>query len=917
MSGPAAAGPSADRPFVEEVRDALAHLHDPHYLQKHPLVRWLGSRAPGQAVSGKLLRRTLVEAIEALDPGSAAPAAAPARRRHELMRLRYLEGLDIPAVYQKLAIGRSLYFREHGLALAALAAFLHDRPAGGSRIAELVPLPARAAPALEPTGTLPVYLTSFVGRQAEMADVVRLLGRTRLLTLSGAGGCGKTRLAVHAAATLAGAYPAGAWFVDLAPLADPALVPQAALAALGLREPPGRTPVAAIADYLGGRAALLVLDNCEHLVGACAHLTEALLRSCARLRVLATSREPLGAAGEAVYPVPPLAVPGASGGTEALAACASVRLFVERARAVRPDFVLDGATAPAVAEICRRLDGLPLALELAAAWVRTLSVGEIAVRLGDAVGLLTLGGRTVPARHRTLRAALDWSHELLTDAERTLLRRLSVFAGGCTLEAAGAVWAGAEGKGSAIASLTREPRHPVTDTVLEALDGLVAKSLLRARPDGRYGLLEPVRQYAAEKLLATGEAAAVRDCHRDYYLALAEQAAGAAPGPIGRAQAGNRSPDRAQVDGAWLERLHAEHDNLRTALGWCVERGDAEPGLRLVAALGDFWHALALNREGSAWARAVLALPRPSGASKALADALVVPAGLAWWLDALEAPDAIRGAVQESLAIGRELDDPAIVVRALRLLGQVQADPEETRRLFAGALEEAQRSGLIRDALWSRQGLACATFRAGDLAAARAMYEENLRLAGAMDEEDVPMARAQGYLREIGASLEWLGNIALKEGDAVAAEPLYREALAAFLRAPDRFGETHALQGLGLCARAQGEEARARALLTECLQLQRAIDDWQWLDGTLEGLAGLGDPVDAAGAARAIRLAGAASAIRRRFSTPSTPGERGWVERWLTPARDLLGVAASAAAWAEGGAMTPEHAIAYALSHEA
>jgi predicted ATPase len=269
--------------------------------------------------------------------------------------------------------------------------------------------------------------------------------------------------------------------------------------------------------------------------------------------------------------------------------------------------------------------------------MRTLPVEDIAARLGDQIGLLTLGGRTVPARHRTLRAALDWSHELLTSAERALLRRLSVFAGGCALAAAEAVCAGTEGPDAALAGPTPDPRHPVPDTVLDALDGLVAKSLVRTHPHGRYGLLEPVRQYAAEKLLASGEVAAVRDRHRDYYVALAEQAAETAPGPIGRARVGARAPDGAHGDGAWLRRLRAEHDNLRTALGWCVERGDAERGLRLVAALGDFWHALALNREGSTWARAILALPRPPGASETLADALGAGGSACWPGEALAA----------------------------------------------------------------------------------------------------------------------------------------------------------------------------------------------------------------------------------------------------------------------------------------
>src|SRR5262245_27401277 len=371
---------------------------------------------------------------------------------------------------------------------------------------------------------LPLQLTSFVGRARALAAVHDLLGRARLLTLTGAGGCGKTRLALQAAAEAVDAHPDGVWFVDLAPLADAALLPAAVLAALGLQETPGRPAMAALVEHLRLRGLLLVVDNCEHLVDACARLVDALLRACPRLAVLATSREMLSVPGEAAWRVPSLALPDAWAPTPAaddLARYEAIALFVERARLVQSDFVLAAANADAVRQVCGRLDGIPLALELAAARVRVLPVEQIAARLDDRFRLLTGGSRTALRRQQTLKALVDWSYDLLSGAERAVLRRLAVFSGGWALGAGEAVCADDPGAGpsDAVADVDRAE-------VLDVLTALVDKSLVQAEPragEERYRLLETIRQYAEDKLLDAGEAAAVRARHRDWCLALAER----------------------------------------------------------------------------------------------------------------------------------------------------------------------------------------------------------------------------------------------------------------------------------------------------------------------------------------------------------------------------------------------------------
>jgi non-specific serine/threonine protein kinase len=434
------------------------------------------------------------------------------------------------------------------------------------------PLPAPP----EPRGNLPVQPTSFIGREREQADVLALLDRAPLVTLTGAGGCGKTRLALTVAGSLLPEYPDGVWLVELAALVDPILVPQTVARVLGLQEQPGRTPLEMLTSYLKHRRLLLVVDNCEHLVGACADLAATLLRSCPQLRLLATSREALEVAGEALYRAPSLSMPDLAQlpSPDRLTQYEAVQLFLERAQARRADFTLTARNAQAVAQVCVRLDGMPLAIELAAARIGVLPVESIAARLDDRFRLLTGGPRTTLPRQQTLRATLDWSHDLLSRPEQALLRRLAVFAGGWTLEAAESVCAG---------------DVVVEGEILDLLSALVNKSLVQAEgadSHHRYWLLETLRQYTLERLEAMGEEAAVQDLHLAYFLALAEEAEPQLRGP---------------AQGCWLDRLEVEHDNLRLALGWALERHAEDGGLRLAGALWGFWSYRGHLAEGQGW----------------------------------------------------------------------------------------------------------------------------------------------------------------------------------------------------------------------------------------------------------------------------------------------------------------------------
>ena len=418
---------------------------------------------------------------------------------------------------------------------------------------------------------LPVQVTSFVGREHEIGEVKRLLGSTSLLTLTGSGGSGKTRLALQAAADLLEDSGDGVWLVELASLTDPILVPQSVVSVLGMRVEPGVCPTRTVTEYLKSRHLILILDNCEHLLGACAQLTDALIRSCPRVKVLCTSREGLGIAGETTYRVPSLSLPGPKDDLriEALSQYEAVRLFIDRALAAVPGFSVTNRNAPALASVCSRLDGIPLAIELAAARVAVLPVETINERLDNRFRLLTCGSRTALPRQQTLRALIDWSYDLLSASEQVLLRRLAVFAGGWTLDAGEAACAG----------------EPIDEgDVLDVLTALVEKSLvIYEEADERYRLLETVRQYARERLLNGGEVEAVRSRHLDFFARLAEEA---------KAQLGGPS------QAVWLDRLEADHDNLRAALDWSAELETSKRASVWLARYGDSGWCGATSQKG-------------------------------------------------------------------------------------------------------------------------------------------------------------------------------------------------------------------------------------------------------------------------------------------------------------------------------
>jgi non-specific serine/threonine protein kinase len=813
------------------------------------------------------------------------------------------------------------------------------------------PTPAPSAPAVAPRHNLPRQLTSFVGREAAIADVAGLLDTSALVTLSGVGGTGKTRLALAVAERVLATYPDGVWLVELAPLADPALLPQAVATALGVREQPGEPLVATLTAYLAPRRSLLVLDNCEHLIDACAHLAEQLLTHCPELRILATSREALGVPGEVPYRVPSLTVADQTGDAASVAASEAAQLFAARAQSVRPGFALTDVNAATVAQVCARLDGIPLALELAAARLRALPLEQLAARLDDRFRLLTGGSRTALPRQQTLQATIDWSYRLLEEDERTLLRRLSVFAGGWTLEAAEAICADA--------SLEAWQ-------VLDLLTRLVDKSLVLLDDGGeaaRYRLLETVRQYARERLAETDEGTAVRDRHRDWCLALAERVA---PGLMGSEQA------------ALLGQLDAEGDNLRAALTWC-QAGDVELGLSLATALYRYWFYRGRAVEGVQWLEAFLAAaPDPTVARAHALGRLGHLLGAA--SDDLARAQAV---LEEAVAIGRALDAFEPRFFALRQLRHVLGErygPVARRAVNEEALALSRVTGDAWSAGCVLQTLGIDARQRGDLAQSRAFLEESealLRATGdhfqvgltiqeecttalaagdfaraeALADELSQLERASG-VTDIDEQTWWdgwlLGEVGRAGGDLARAIELHERSLMLAHRHHMQFPYVLTFLQLFLARSvfAAGDLARARDLLgqagvrsgsitglvrywqgrvewhagdhraaAEALQgaLRRHCDrgDWIYVPEALETFAGM--LAEIGQAAPAARLLATSTATRAAWGAPVLPVERPGVEATLAAARAALGEG-FAAAWVAGEVLTLEKAVEEALA---
>jgi predicted ATPase/class 3 adenylate cyclase len=740
--------------------------------------------------------------------------------------------------------------------------------------AEFPPLKSLDNPKLP--NNLPLQLTSFIGRERAMEEVKSLLGRTRLLTLTGSGGCGKTRLALQVAADVLEPFPDGVWLVELAPLSDPALVTQEVARALGIPEQAGQTIQQTLTDSLQSRRLLLVLDNCEHLLPACAQLTAALLRSCPHVKALTTSRESLGVAGELTYRVPSLSSPDPkqTQTPRSLSQYEAVRLFHERAQFHRPDFAVTSQNAPALAQVCYHLDGIPLAIELAAARVRLLSIEDINNRLDNRFRLLTGGDRTALRRHQTLRAAIDWSYDLLTEPERRQLSRLSVFVGGWTLSAAEQVCSG----------------DGIEEwEVMDLLTSLTDKSLVIAEEQEdavRYRLLETVRQYAAERLQERGETETVRSRHRDWSLALAEEAEPQLFGPE-------------QV--LWMGRLEAEHDNLRAALAWCeADSEGAEAGLRLAGALGEFWSVRGHYREGREHLGRALgreeAQARTAARAKALNGAGVLANGMDDWA-------LVRALHEESLSIRRELGDRQGIARSLNDLGNVALEQGE----YASAQTLFQESLGLHRASGDRRGIAMALGNLGSMARLQEAYAE----ARSMYEECLVIFKELGDRGSIAVRLTYLGIVAFGQGDYASACALHEESLSLYREIGNMNGIAWSLENLGIVASAQGDFVSARALLEQSLSIRRELGHGLWAVGGLEELAAV---LLAQGYVQnAVRLWGAVAALRESAGSPQPPSGRERYAHQMAQARSALDEAVFAAAWEEGRAMPWKQAVAYAL----
>ena len=779
-----------------------------------------------------------------------------------------------------------------------------DRPEHVFQLA--APRLRREFPALRTASEHPTNLraqaTSFVGRDRELADVARLLAGGRLVTLVGVGGTGKTRLEVQAAADALDRFRDGAWLVELAPVSDRELVASEIGRALGVEPEPGQAPIDMVVDYLRSKELLLLLDNCEHLIDAAADAADRLLGACPALRVLATSREPLGVEGEAVFAVPSLALPELGDGhdgpvtiddaeVERADRSEAVRLFVDRATATLPSFALDASTVRAVVEICRRLDGIPLALELAAARVNVLSVDEIAQGLGDRFRLLTGGRRTAVPRQRTLQALIDWSWDLLEDADRTLLRRLAVFAGGWTLQAAAEVAFGAGDGAGAVSAATRF-------AAIDGLGRLVDRSLVVADHAGttRYRMLETIRQYAADRLTESGETVALRDRHLAMVVRLASEA--------DRGLGGPESP-------RWLACLDAEIDNVRSALDWAVENRP-EAGLEICVGLSRYWASRTMGSEGydrflEAVAR-VRALPAAESAPAVRARASLIARGLAGAGNLVSMGGRFDEAVargDEALAAARESGDPAALVDAL-YVWLYRADarfPGGRAEDWRPAAEEA-RAIAVGLGDWGRLGRLESEIAMIEARRDPASTEEALQRA-------VAAAERSGNPQELAYLNQVRGRLASMAGRPAEAQGFFRASYAQFESVGDHRFALSAQSELGHALRREGRADEAET------EYRGSIRGWQRtgnrgaVANQLESFAFLaqarGDAV------RAARLFGAAEALREAAGAAMTAMERAEYDAAVLRLREALDERDLATAWAEGRALPPEAAVATAV----
>ena len=712
---------------------------------------------------------------------------------------------------------------------------------------------------VSPKNNLPLQLTTFIGREREQDEIIHLVKKDRLVSLVGTGGIGKSRLSIQAGFALLNDFPNGMWLVELAPLSDPELVPQTVFTTLGLIEQPGRSLLEILTDFLRSKRALLILDNCEHLIQACAQLAQTILHSCPDLHILATSREALGIPGETLCIVPTLTTPDPLQATlETLPHYEAAQLFIERAQSAVASFQLTEENLAVITQICYQLDGIPLAIELAAARVKLLSVEDIAARLDDRFRLLTGGARTALPRHQTLQALIDWSHDLLSEPERVLLRRLSVFAGGWTLEAAEGV------AGNRVYEKTENAAaiHDLqTLDILDLLTSLVNKSLITvdSKPgqETRYAMLETIRQYASEKLWQADEGELLPRRHLAYYVSLAE-----------RAEPNLRARDMV----LWLDRLEAEHENIRSALEWGLE-GDIEAELRLASALLWFWHIRGHKNEGVEWLERALSIEamdqddqsrtphrarirgkalNASGslmvmnhefgrATARLKESLALfrelgpegKQGMAYALLRLasepSAGEQAKSMLEQSLALFREIGDKFGTAETLmQLSGVAQKDDYRQAVLFT-----EEKLALSRE-IGDQDGIAAALGGLADLALSRDDYQGAIPLF----EESLATFRKVKNLAAISISLGSFGDVFFWQGNYRQAGKTYEEALAFVQELGYRFHIAFYFYSLGILAWFRGEYSQAIHQVSSSHPIFRDIG-YQWM--AVSSLHTLGD----------------------------------------------------------------------------
>jgi predicted ATPase len=731
---------------------------------------------------------------------------------------------------------------------------------------------------------LPVQRTGFVGREKELVAVKELLQRqnVRLVTVTGPGGIGKTRLAVEVANGLVESFPGGTHFVSLSSLSDPGLIASVIVQALGIREAGGQSPLERLTKNLqdSSRAPmLLLLDNFEHLVQAAPTVAE-LLATSPNLKIMVTSRAALHVYGEHEFPVPPLALPDSRSvpSLQVLLQCPAVALFLQRAVAAKPDFELNRENAPAVAEICARLDGLPLAIELAAARVKVLSPSSMLTRLASRLQLLTGGARDLPQRQQTLRAAIDWSYDLLDAAEQKLFRRLSVFAGGCTLEGAEAVC---------------NTRGDIDLDLLDAMASMVDKSLAQqveqAKGESRFAMLETIREYALEKLEASKEGALTKRAHAAYCLVLVEEEA----------------TEQSGAEGAeWLERFASEHDNFRAALEWLTETGDAEWGLRLGTALFRYWEIREYLAEGRDRLGRLLKLERASAPTKLRMRALFAAGVLAGEQGDYASAEAL---INESQDIARQLGDKtgiAVSLNAQAVLTRDRGDVATAQMLFETSLGLWREQGDEKAVARALSNLANVLKLQGDYERARSLYEECRAIF-----------RGLGDRTGVAWSLNYQGDVARDQGDSAGAQALYEQGLAIFRELGDRWGIAGTLADLGSLAREQRNYPRGNSLYQESIKVFRELEHKRGIARLLECFA-----CSAAAqlhAERSLRLAGAAAALRQNIGAPLTPAEQAKLEASLHMARQALSNTVGVAAWLEGWTLPVEKVVEEVLMPDA